>query len=128
MRLWTASGDSCVKNGGNDMRMMAFVLLLLGSSTGLAQSLLGLCMLSDAHGDHRGDRAQLMLARIDCDEKSDGCSDMNNSSTEWSRWTGVSAEMLQSEGTTLTGRMSADPGDLTCSGNVHDGVLSGRYH
>ena len=109
------------------MRMMAFVLLLLGSSTGLAQSLLGLCMLSDAHGDHRGDRAQLMLARIDCDEKSDGCSDTNNSSTEWSRWTGVSAEMLRSEGTTLTGRMSADAGELTCSGNVHDGVLSGRY-
>ena len=109
------------------MRMTAFAVLLLGCSTGFGQALSGLCMLSDAHRSGEPDKAQLVLARTDCDKGSDGCSDMNNSSVEWSRWTGVSAEMLQKEGATLTARMSAEPGELTCNGNVHDGVLSGRY-
>jgi hypothetical protein len=107
--------------------MIAFALLLLGSSTGFAQALSGLCMLSSAHGANQANKVQLMLARVDCDEGSDGCSDTNNSTTEWSRWTGVSAGTLQGENTTLTARMSSDSGELTCHGNVHDGVLSGRY-
>lgn len=107
------------------MRITALAVLLLGCSTGLAQTLSGLCMLS--HRTDRPDKAQLMLARTDCDNGSDSCSDMNNSSIEWSRFTGVSAEMLQKDGTTLTARMNSDPGELTCNGNVHDGVLSGRY-
>jgi hypothetical protein len=107
------------------MKITALAVFLLGCSTGYAQS--GLCLLSNAHGVNQADKAQLVLARIDCDEKSDGCSDTNNTSMEWSRWTGVSAELLQREDTKLTARMSADPGELTCSGSVHDGVLSGRY-
>jgi hypothetical protein len=107
------------------MRITAFAVLLLGCSTGFAHALSGLCMLS--HRTDRPDKAQLMLARTDCDKGADNCSDMNNSSIDWSRWTGVSAEMLQKEGTTLTARMSAEPGELMCNGNVHDGVLSGRY-
>ena len=111
------------------MKITAFAVLLLGCSTGFAQAqvLSGLCMLSNANRTDRPDKAQLMLARTDCDKGSDSCSDMNNSSIEWSRWTGVSAEMLQKDGTTLTARMSAEPGELTCNGSVHDGVLSGRY-
>lgn len=109
------------------MRMTALAVLFLCCSTGFGQSLSGLCMLSNAHHANQADKAQLMLARIDCDDNSDGCSDTNNTSMEWSRWTGVSAEMLQSEGTTLTAQMTADPGELTCHGGVHDGVLSGRY-
>jgi hypothetical protein len=109
------------------MRMTALAVLLLCCSTGVAQPLSGLCMLSNAHETNQADKARLMLARIDCDESSDGCSDTNNTSMEWSRWTGVSAEMLQSESATLTARMSADAGELTCNGSVHDGVLSGRY-
>jgi hypothetical protein len=108
------------------MRVIAFAVLLLGCSTGLAQTLSGLCMLSQR--TDVPDNGQLMLARTDCDKGSDSCWDMNSSSIEWSRWTGVSAEMLQKEGTTLTARMTAEPGELTCNGNVHDGVLSGRYH
>jgi hypothetical protein len=107
------------------MRITAFVVLLLGCSTGFAQTLSGLCMLS--HRADSPDRAQLMLAGTDCDKDSDRCSDMNNSSIEWSRWSGISAAMLQKEGTTLTARMSAEPGELTCNGGVHDEVLSGRY-
>jgi hypothetical protein len=109
------------------MRMTALAVLLLGCSTGLAQSQSGLCMLSNAHSVNEPDKARLMLARVDCEDGSDGCSDSNNTSMEWNRWTGVSAEMLQKDGTTLTARLSSDPGELTCSGNVHDGVLSGRY-
>jgi hypothetical protein len=109
------------------MKITAFAVLLMGCSTGFAQTLSGLCMLSDAHRTNLPDRAQLVLARTDCDKGSDGCSDMNNSSIEWIRWTGVSVEMLQKEGTTLTARMSSEPGELTCNGSVHDGVLSGRY-
>jgi hypothetical protein len=108
------------------MKLTAFVLLLLGCSTGFAQALSGLCMLSSAHGANQADRAKLVLAQVDCDEGSQGCSDTNNSTMEWKRWTGLSAETLQHEGA-ITARMSADPGELTCNGNVHDGVLSGRY-
>lgn len=107
------------------MRITALLVLVLGYSTGFAQTLSGLCMLS--HRPDRPDKAQLMLAQTDCNNSTGGCTDTNNSSIEWSRWTAVSAEMLQKEGATLTARMSAEPGELTCNGNVHDGVLSGRY-
>ena len=109
------------------MKIAAVALLLLGGSTGFGQALSGLCMLSNANRADRPDRVQLMLARTDCDKGSDNCSDMNSSTMEWSRWTGVSAEMLQKDGSTLTARMSGEPGELTCNGSVHDGVLSGRY-
>jgi hypothetical protein len=109
------------------MRIIAFTLLLLGGSTGFAQALTGLCVLSSAHGSSQADKVQLMLARTGCDDGSDGCFDTNNTTTEWSQWTGVSAQTLQTEGTTLTAQMSSDPGELTCQGNLHDGVLSGRY-
>jgi len=89
------------------MKVIAFAMLLLGGSTGFAQTLSGLCMLSQR--TEAPEKAQLMLARTDCDKGADNCSDMNNSSIEWSRWMGVSAEMLQKEGTTLTARMSAEP-------------------
>jgi len=107
------------------MRITAFAVMLLGCSTGFAQTLSGLCMLS--HRANSPDKAQLMLAQTDCDEGSGSCSDINNSSIEWSRWTGVSAERLQKDGMTLTARMSAEPGELACNGSVYDGLLSGRY-
>jgi hypothetical protein len=112
------------------MKFAALAVLLLSCVTGSAQSLSGLCMVSDAPGVTQPAKARLMLARIPCDsadDRSDGCSDASSSSLEWSRWTGVSAEMLQHEGATLAARVSAEPGELTCDGHVHDGVLSGRY-
>jgi hypothetical protein len=109
------------------MKFTAFAVLLLAGSAAFGQSLSGLCLLSDTNHSDGPDRSQLVLARTGCEEGSDGCTDMNNSSVDWSRWTGVSAQMLQQEGMTLTARMSAEPGELTCQGNVHDGVLTGRY-
>ena len=108
------------------MKLTAFTLLLLGCSTGFAQTQAGLCMLSEAHRTNQSDKVQLVLAGTDCGEGSESCTDVNNA-MEWSRWTGMSAEMLAKEGTTLTARMNADAGELVCSGSVHDGVLSGRY-
>jgi hypothetical protein len=109
------------------MKTPVFAMLLLACSTGFAQTMTGLCMLSATHHPNQPDKVQLVLAGTDCGHESEGCTDMNNSSVEWSRWTGVSAEMLEKEGATLTAHMNAEPGDLVCSGSVHDGVLSGRY-
>jgi hypothetical protein len=110
-----------------NMKITALAVLLIGCSTGFGQTLTGLCMLSNTHHTTQPDRVQLMLAGTDCGERSDGCTDMNNSSIEWGRWTGVSPETLEGEGAKLTARMNADPGELVCSGSVHDGVLPGRY-
>jgi hypothetical protein len=109
------------------MKITAFAVLLLGCSTGFAQTLSGLCMLSGTHRTNQPDSVQLVLAGTDCGKGSESCTDMNNSNIAWSRWSGISAEMLQKEGTTLTARLNAEPGELTCNGSVHDGVLSGRY-
>lgn len=113
------------------MKITAFAVLLLGCSTGFAQTRDGLCMLSSAHRASQSDKLQLVLAPTDCGEDrgedSEHCTDMNNASIEWSRWTGVSAEMLGKDGATLAARMNAEAGDLVCNGSVHDGVLSGRY-
>ena len=110
------------------MKITVFAVFLLGCSLGVAQTLSGLCMISATHSTNQPDRAQLVLAAADCGKGSESCTDMNNSNIAWNRWTGVSAEMLQKEGTTLTARLNAEPGELTCNGTVHDGVLTGRYH
>ncbi|WP_260705569.1 hypothetical protein [Edaphobacter flagellatus] len=108
------------------MRFFVFAVML-GCSTGFGQTLSGLCMLSDARRTNEPDKVQLMLASVDCGKEAESCTEMNNSSLQWSRWSGVSSELLQKEGTALTARMKAEPGELTCTGNVHDSALSGRY-
>ena len=45
------------------MKITAFAVLLLGCLTGFAQSLTGLCMLSDAHRANHADRVQLCWHR-----------------------------------------------------------------
>ena len=109
------------------MKITVLAVFLLGCSLGFAQTLSGLCILSATHGTNQPDRMQLVLAPTDCGKGPEGCTDMNNSNIAWDRWTGVSAEMLQKDGTTLTARLNAEPGELTCNGSVHDGVLTGRY-
>jgi hypothetical protein len=109
------------------MKITAFAVLLLGCSTGFAQTRAGLCMLSSVHRASQSDKVQLVLAPTDGGEDSEHCRDVNNASVEWGRWTGISEEMLAKEGATLTAQMNAEAGDLVCNGSVHDGVLSGRY-
>ena len=77
------------------MKITAFTMLLLGCSTGFAQTLTGLCMLSDAHRANHADRVQLVLAPTDCSEDSGHCTDVNNASAEWGRWTGFTKRRLQ---------------------------------
>jgi len=130
MQSWTASGEALPEKAAlrsKNMKITAFTVLLLGCSTGFAQTLTGLCMLSDAHRANRADRVQLVLAPTDCSEDSGHCTDVNNASVEWGRWTGISEETLAKEGATPTARMNAEAGDLVCNGSVHNGVLSGRY-
>lgn len=98
-----------------------------------AQALTGLCMVSESQHVGRPAQTQVMLASTNCNKDGkegrgfNNCVDMDNSNIDWSRWTGIAPEMLQKEGTVLTARMNAEPGELTCNGVVHDGVLSGRY-
>jgi hypothetical protein len=109
------------------MKITPFAILLLGCSTGFAQTQAGLCMLSDAHRLNQPEKVQLVIAGTDCGEDTESCAEVNNASMEWSRWMGISAEMLGKDGSPLTARMKAEAGELVCSGSVHDGVLTGRY-
>jgi hypothetical protein len=110
------------------MKHLAIAVLWITSSTAcLAQGLSGLCMLSESHRDNEPTTAQIMLEGTDCPSGHDGCTEMNNSSIAWNRWTGVSHAALQAEGTQLKARMSGEAGELTCDGTVHDNVLAGRY-
>jgi hypothetical protein len=111
------------------MKRLALVLLLVGSSTiSLAQGFSGLCMISESQRLDKPSRSQLMLVENGCGKDTDSdCTNMNNSTVEWSRWTGVSQAQLQAAGSALTAQMTGEAGALECTGTVHDGVLSGRY-
>jgi hypothetical protein len=113
---------------GGMMKGLVLAVAMIGSSAmGMAQGLSGLCMLSAADRMDRLSSSQLMLAETDCGRDGDGCSNMNNSTVAWERWTGVSQQALQGAGATLTAKMTGEAGELECAGVVHDGVLSGRY-
>lgn len=110
------------------MKRIATIFLLAGfAMTGYGEVLSGLCMISAAQNKVRNtDTAEVVLRRSNCGE--DGhCGISDNSNIAWSRWTGVSPEMLQQEGAQLRGRMSGEAGDLSCSGTVHEEVLAGKY-
>jgi hypothetical protein len=111
------------------MKRLGFALVMIGSSTVcLAQGLSGLCMISESQRVDRPSTSQLMMAETGCSKGPDeGCTNTNNSTVEWSRWTGVSLAQLQGAGAALTAKMTGEAGELECSGIVHDGVLSGRY-
>lgn len=110
------------------MKLLAAVVLLASFvPAGHGENLSGLCMVSASHNkDRNTDKAEVMLRRSDCGDDH-GCGVSDNSNIAWSRWTGVSQELLQHEGTQLHARMSGEAGDLSCSGVVHEGVLAGRY-
>jgi len=77
------------------MKITAFAVLLLGCSTGFAQTRAGLCMLSSAHRASQSDKVQLVLAPTDGGEDSEHCTDVNNASVEWGRWKGSPRRCLQ---------------------------------
>jgi hypothetical protein len=101
-------------------------LCLACSATATAQSLSGLCILSASHHSNGVSGWQVVLAASNCDKGGDNCN-TNSSTMVADRWTGVSPELLEKDGTNLTATLHGDAGDLTCSGLVHDHALSGRY-
>jgi hypothetical protein len=63
--------------------------------------------------------------RADCitgHKCNEGSSDML-----WSKWSGVTAQDLQREGTAIDARMKAESGEMRCVGTVHDAALRGTY-
>lgn len=108
-------------------RILAAMLFAGFAMTAYGETLSGLCMISAAHNQVRNtDTAEVLLRRSDCGEEGH-CGTSDNSNIAWSRWAGVSPEQLQQEGTQLHARMNGEPGELSCSGVVHEGVLAGKY-
>jgi hypothetical protein len=109
----------------NAMKVLLTTLLMAGFATaGCAETISGLCMVSASHDK---DAAEIVFRSSDCGDHGNNCSMSNDSDIAWSRWTGVSSEALKQEGAQLIAHMNGEPGDLQCSGTVHDGILSGRY-
>lgn len=110
------------------MKLFATIVLLVSFiPVGHGENLSGLCMVSASHNQVLNiGTAEVMLRRSDCGDDR-GCGVSDNSNIAWSRWTGIAPELLEHEGTQLHARMSGEPGDLSCSGVVHEGVLAGKY-
>lgn len=112
-------------------RLLIATLVIASSVPCVAQTISGLCMISENRRSDMSSTAQVMLSESNCDKdknsSSCGCTEMTNSSLEWRRWAGVSLQMLNAEGSTLSAHLTGDAGDLSCDGVVHDGVLSGRF-
>jgi len=45
----------------------------------------------------------------------------------WSKWTGVTPQDLEHEGTAVDARMKADAGEMRCVGTVHEAAMRGTY-
>lgn len=73
--------------------------------------------------EHPG-KLHLKIETDDCHRDSH-CS-FNNSDELASRFTGISVADLSSDGAHLTATLAAEAGTFTCTGNVHDGGLSGE--
>jgi hypothetical protein len=112
------------------MKRLFVFLLAVGSSVScLAQTMSGLCMLSESHRTNRPAGVQLMLSESNCDKDSSAgnCMELSESSLDWQRWTGISPDALQREGASASAHLSGEAGEIVCDGVMHDGVLSGRF-
>ena len=108
-------------------RLIWAILLAALPLAARAETISGLCMLSVPRDiDHSRENSELVLRQGDC-EQDHGCNSSDNSNIPWNRWTGVSANALAQEGAQLDARITADAGELRCTGTVHDAVLAGRY-
>ncbi len=108
-------------------RFVFAALLIASSSTCLAQSVSGLCMLSPTQHAGKTPTVRIVLSANDCDKGAENCMEMSDSESNWSRWSGVSAQSFESEASPLSARLSGDAGGVVCDGVVHDGALSGRF-
>jgi hypothetical protein len=112
------------------MKRLFLVLFAMASSAScMAQTMSGLCMLTESHRTNKPAGVQVMLTESSCDKDSHtgNCMEMSDSSLDWQRWTGVSPDALQREGASLSARMTGEAGEVVCDGVVHDAVLAGRF-
>jgi len=110
------------------MKSLVLAALLAGLPLAAhAETLSGFCMVSVSRdNDRRAENSELVLRQNNCEEGR-GCNASDNSNISWSRWTGISPDMLAHEGAQLDAQITADAGVLRCTGTVHDAVLAGRY-
>jgi hypothetical protein len=107
-------------------RLLFASWLLASSVTGVAQTIAGLCMISKSQRTDDPSMSQVMFSESNCERNTGDCTEMSNSNLEWRRWTGVSPQTLEAEGSQISAHMAGEAGELVCSGVVHDGVLSGK--
>jgi hypothetical protein len=102
-------------------------LALLSSVSCAAQTMSGLCMIAASQSADKPPAMQLMLSESNCEKTSENCMEMSRSNLEWKRWSGISPQSLQEEGSQVSAHMTGDAGDFVCDGIVHDATLAGRF-
>ncbi|SDF45205.1 hypothetical protein [Terriglobus roseus] len=103
------------------------LIMIATSAPCIAQTMSGVCMISEGLHKDGAPVARVMLSENNCATDGRNCMEMSNTSTEWRQWTGVSPEILHRDTSTIDAKLVGDAGSLTCNGVVHDGILSGRF-
>ena len=108
-------------------RLLLSLLVFVSPLACSAQTIAGMCMISASQQPGKPSVAELMLTESNCNKDTEGCVSMSNTNLEWTRWSGISQQTLQSDATKVSAHMLGDAGDLACDGTVHEGVLAGRF-
>ena len=87
------------------------------------QPLHGSCSIAPST---EGDRVQFKLERGSCDGGKHDCN-MNDNDMKLSNFTGFTLADLRNDGAHVDAVIAAEAGKLTCSGTVHDLVLTGDF-
>lgn len=96
---------------------------LLGAQDGL-QTLHGRCSIAPSTNP---DRVRLELESGVRDDKSDHCANHDDDHVPLSEFSGLTAADFRRDGAHVDAVMAAEAGRITCSGVVHDLVLSGEF-
>jgi len=104
------------------MRICVLALFLIASVMACYAEISGHCSISSGSRD---EKAEFYWDRGDCSGQHQ-CHE-GDSTMEWGRWTGIVPDDLQREGAAIDARMTAEPGEMRCTGKVHDGSLRGEY-
>ncbi|MEZ2347057.1 hypothetical protein [Terriglobus sp. RCC_193] len=103
------------------------LVLIVAAAPCVAQTISGVCMISEGQHKDGTPVARVMLSENDCATNGRNCMEMSNTSTEWRQWSGISPEVLHHDSSATDAKLVGDAGSLVCNGIVHDGVLSGRF-
>lgn len=88
------------------------------------QPLQGRCSIAPAD---MPDRVRLKLEQEACDDGARHCSQHESDDMPLGDFSGITADDFQREGAHIDAVIAAEAGKITCSGPVHDGMLSGDY-